>query len=237
MLGKGSLETAVFRGRFETGSGRPPPERAVAVKRLPVALFSHADIEQLLLLRSDSHPNIIRYYATERCDSFIYLALQECNTSLMKLIEEPRKGTNIDPLKIVKQALQGVEYLHKLRPAIVHRDITPGNILISNIDGGNEARGIVADLGLSKMLQNDRLSFTRTKQKGTSGWMAPECLRATSSDKECVKLTLKLDIFSSGCVVHYVCNIFMQKEQYYNSLKPLGIFLLNFIRIFKINDN
>ena len=54
VLGYGSHGTMVFRGIFD---GRP-----VAVKRLVVDFYDVAQREVNLLLASDHHPNVIRYY-------------------------------------------------------------------------------------------------------------------------------------------------------------------------------
>jgi serine/threonine protein kinase len=99
VLGYGSSGTVVFLGYF---SGRK-----VAVKRLlldfldpPVAtpddsnhtalhratLSRRALREIELLIQSDEHPNVIRYYHHEYDDKFLYLALQYCPLSLHQLL-------------------------------------------------------------------------------------------------------------------------------------------------------
>ena len=197
-LGEGAMGTKVFRGFFG--------KRLVAVKRVPEALFTQADIESSLLLHADGHDNIIRYYATEKCDRYMYIALQLCITTLRELIEETNQNIEIDAFDVFKHALQGLNHLHTLRPPIVHKDLTPWNILVSKPDGRSGPRGILADLGLSKIFKDGRSSFTHTNDKGTGGWMAPELLNAILYGKKDAKLTLKIDIFPMGCILHYVCS-------------------------------
>jgi len=57
VAGTGSRGTIVYAGRFE---GRP-----VAVKRLVKHFYGNdeADKEIALLIDSDQHPNVLRYYA------------------------------------------------------------------------------------------------------------------------------------------------------------------------------
>lgn len=191
----------MFEGFFEG--------RHVAVKRVPEVLFSQADIERSILIKSDGHDNIIRYHATEKCNHYMYLALQLCSSTLKELIEGNNRNIEIDAIDIVKQALEGLNHLHSLKPAIVHRDLTPMNILVSNLDGRDKRRCMLADLGFSKILEISRGTFTHSQDKGTAGWMAREMIEASeaiSSGNEKVKLTLKVDIFAMGCIFHYVCS-------------------------------
>lgn len=74
VLGYGSHGTVVLRGSL---NGRP-----VAVKRMMSRFNRAADREVSLLIRSDGHPNVVRYYLRETKNEFVYLALQLCNMSL-----------------------------------------------------------------------------------------------------------------------------------------------------------
>ena len=74
VLGYGSHGTVVLRGSL---NGRP-----VAVKRMMSRFNRAADREVSLLIRSDGHPNVVRYFLRETKNEFVYLALQLCNMSL-----------------------------------------------------------------------------------------------------------------------------------------------------------
>ncbi|KAJ1883782.1 bifunctional endoribonuclease/protein kinase ire1, partial [Coemansia sp. S17] len=78
VLGYGSHGTVVYRGEFQG--------RAVAVKRLLVEFYDVAEHEVKVLQDSDSHPNVIRYYCTEREGHFLYIALELCTGSLADAI-------------------------------------------------------------------------------------------------------------------------------------------------------
>ena len=77
VLGYGSHGTVVLRGSL---NGRP-----VAVKRMLSRFNRAADREVSLLIRSDGHPNVVRYFLRETKNEFVYLALQLCNMSLRYL--------------------------------------------------------------------------------------------------------------------------------------------------------
>ena len=69
-----SSGTVVFRGCLNG--------RAVAVKRLLTQFNTTAEREIALLIRSDGHNNVVRYYLSERKGDFVYLCLQLCAMSL-----------------------------------------------------------------------------------------------------------------------------------------------------------
>lgn len=64
--------------------------RDVAVKRILPECFSFADREVQLLRESDEHPNVIRYFCTERDRQFQYIAIELCAATLQEVGPAPR---------------------------------------------------------------------------------------------------------------------------------------------------
>ena len=104
--------------------------RQVAVKRMLKAYHASADREISLLIESDGHPNVVRYFLKEVKGDFVYLALELCDMSLHELIVKLRKHMGeAGPLRsrhlrgtaqaTLHQIACGVRHLHALR--IVHR--------------------------------------------------------------------------------------------------------------------
>jgi hypothetical protein len=85
ILGYGSHGTIVFRGCL---NGRP-----VAIKRM-LSQFNHraAEREIAVLIRSDGHSNVVRYYLRESKGEFVYLALQLCKMSLKDFVIQLQKS-------------------------------------------------------------------------------------------------------------------------------------------------
>ena len=151
VLGYGGQGTVVYKGLLDG--------RDVAVKRLLKAYHASADREISLLIESDGHPNVVRYFLKEVRFDFVYLALELCDLSLHDLIGVLRitattmsavqqlENDNAEaaPLSgspryinntilwqtraILQQIVSGVKHLHSLR--IVHRDLKPANILLA----------------------------------------------------------------------------------------------------------
>ncbi|XP_061086490.1 serine/threonine-protein kinase/endoribonuclease IRE1-like [Conger conger] len=192
VLGHGAEGTIVYRGQFDS--------RPVAVKRILPECFSFADREVQLLRESDEHPNVIRYFCTERDRQFQYIAIELCAATLREYVEQPgfqRHG--LGPVELLQQTMSGLAHLHSL--SIVHRDLKPHNILVSMPSAHGRVRAMISDFGLCKKLAVGRHSFSRRSGvPGTEGWIAPEVLSEDCKDNP----TCTVDIFSAGCVFYYV---------------------------------
>ena len=89
---------------------------------------------------------------------------------------------------IIRQIAIGIQALHRIN--IVHRDIKPDNILVSNT--GISPQVCLADLGSAFRLKvKQRSSYF---QIGTPGYMAPELLSGN-------RYSFSIDIWSFGCLI------------------------------------
>ncbi|KAK5899231.1 hypothetical protein CesoFtcFv8_008730 [Champsocephalus esox] len=191
VLGHGTAGTFVFRGNFDG--------RQVAVKRILPECFEVAEREVQLLRESDTHPNVIRYFCTERDRLFTYIAIELCTATLQQYVEDPSGFPQLNPITLLGQTMCGLSHLHSLN--IVHRDLKPRNILLSGPSALGQVRALISDFGLCKKIPEGRCSFSlRSGIPGTEGWIAPEVLRDTPGNKP----TAAVDVFSAGCVFYYV---------------------------------
>ena len=132
----------------------------------------------------------VYYPATDQYQLPI-MVMEKMQHSLRGLVE---KYDNI-PLNVKLSILYGVclglRYLHSRNPPIVHRDLTPNNILLSSY---LEAK--ITDLGVARFTETTDTK-TMTKAPGTTDFMPPECLANRPV------YGLPLDIFSFGGVILY----------------------------------
>uniref|UniRef100_A0A672H0D6 non-specific serine/threonine protein kinase n=1 Tax=Salarias fasciatus TaxID=181472 RepID=A0A672H0D6_SALFA len=182
------------RGKFDG--------RQVAVKRILPECFEVAEREVQLLRESDTHPNVIRYFCTERDRLFTYIAIELCTATLQqvnRLSLDFNSNRHLSPITLLEQTICGLSHLHSLN--IVHRDLKPRNILLSGPSALGRVRALISDFGLCKKIPEGRCSFSlRSGIPGTEGWIAPEVLRDTPGNKP----TAAVDVFSAGCVFYYV---------------------------------
>ncbi|KAH9598251.1 Protein kinase domain [Trypanosoma melophagium] len=137
-------------------------------------------MNEIEILCKLTHPNIIHYFYCERTENTInlFMELADQGTVADLLQKHPKLPENIIA-RMTKELLQAVNYLHEC--GIIHRDIKPGNMLIS--------KGVLklSDFGTATANVGEGMH-------GTIFYMAPEIIEGRSSSKEC-------DIWSIGCVV------------------------------------
>ena len=108
-----------------------------------------------------------------------FIVTEICYGTLEDLVKGKYSGPTIgDDREILHQVTRGVEYLHER--SIVHRDIKPINIFISQSYGDSiKPQMKIADFGYSRSLRaasERRKKFNKSPSNpaGTMGWMAPE---------------------------------------------------------------
>ena len=112
--------------------------------------------------------------------------------SLRDLVERHTEILFTNVVSILNDVCCGLQYLHSRNPPIVHRDLTPNNILLCF-----HLRAKITDLGVAKVMQTTDTK-TLTQAPGTHDFMPPESL----ANKPVYGLPL--DIFSFGGVILYV---------------------------------
>jgi len=129
--------------------------------------------EEIELLRSLHHPNIVTYLGTDVCDDdqTLYIFTEWVpGGSIQALVTKFGRLSEAIVRKYVAQLLVGLNYLHGQQ--VLHRDIKAANILVDD-------RGTIklADFGSSKRMSPmgtiDNQNFSL---RGTPYFMAPEVI-------------------------------------------------------------
>ncbi len=185
-IGAGSFAT-VYRGEDDH------LDVPVAIKVLADNWSSNEDVRarflaEARLLRRLSDERIVRVYdigTTDGGQPYFVMDLAD-GGSFDALRRQP-----VAPglaLRLCAEACRALDVLHHNH--LVHRDVTPGNILLAN--GPTGVRVMLADLGVAKsMLDEQRDTMTA----GTPAYMAPEQARSTQLDP-------RSDIYSMACVTY-----------------------------------
>lgn len=94
-----------------------------------------------------------------------------------------------DAAQVMLGVLSALEYSHRM--GIIHRDIKPGNIMISE-------QGVVKvmDFGIARALDDSAATMTQSQGVvGTAQYLSPEQARGESVD-------MRSDLYSAGCVLY-----------------------------------
>ncbi|KAL6067248.1 mitogen-activated protein kinase kinase kinase NPK1, variant 2 [Balamuthia mandrillaris] len=149
--------------------------------------FLAAIQQEIEVMKTLNHPNIVRYLGTLQQDKFMNIFLEFIPGGSLQTLISRFGALNERTIRIyTRQVLLGLAYLHDNN--IVHRDIKGANILVDL-----EGRAKLADFGCSKKLEGDRLGINKTIL-GTPWWMAPEVIRQSGHGSPA-------DIWSLGCTV------------------------------------
>jgi len=193
----------VFKARYETFGGI---EKIVVVKRI-LPQFNN-DPEFMKMFEDEAkissglqHTNLVQVFDYGIIDGSYYLAMEYIEgADLQSVLRECHFRRIPIPMELsvllVAEVLRGLDYAHrKIDPStgqsmgIVHRDISPANIMIGY--GGNVK---VMDFGIAKAKTKSSTTQIGTL-KGKYSYMSPEQARGEDVD-------FRSDIFSCGIICY-----------------------------------
>ncbi len=186
-------------------SGLKGFEKVVAIKRILPHLtqdpeFISMFINEAKLAALLSHQNIVQIFDLGHIDHFYYIAMEYIMGKDLRSVLHRAKTMNQpfsvgQVLLIITKICSGLDYAHRKKDLtgqdlnIVHRDISPQNILVSY-----EGEVKLVDFGIAKAASQS--SETRTGfLKGKLSYMAPEQAWGKPVDR-------RTDIFAMGIVLY-----------------------------------
>lgn len=100
----------------------------------------------------------------------IYEYMAQGNLGSQVSDKNERTLSSEDRLRIAVDAALGLEYLHHgCKPPIIHRDVKPTNILLTE-----KFQAKLADFGLSRAFPTESRGYVSTVVAGTPGYLDPE---------------------------------------------------------------
>ena len=191
-LGRGCFGTVLLvRPRAPTASA----SQATIAAKVVLADDASAAIDEATLLRSLSHPNIVRLHEVYASASTVFVLMAaELGGDLHKRAEAAPGGvlTEAEAILPLSGVLAALHHLHA-RHQIVHRDVKASNVLLA-------ADGVTAKLGdfglAARLPQGGRL----TTVCGTHDFLAPEMIR--TGHGELSGYGSSVDIWAVGLMLH-----------------------------------
>jgi hypothetical protein len=174
-------------------------DRAVAIKRLPPALAADPGFEarfraESALVARLREPHIIPIHDFGEIDGrlFIDMRLVE-GPDLARLLAETGPVGPERAVHLVAQIAAALDVAHA--EGLMHRDIKPGNVLVTPGSDGDEFV-YVADFGLARAISTTSTSLTATGATvGSMEYMAPERFADGNGDH-------RVDVYSLGCLLY-----------------------------------
>src|SRR5262245_33885001 len=181
--------------------------KIVAVKTMLPALSNDPRFESMFLSEATiasriKHPNVCEIFDLGEEDKVLYLVMEWIDgESLVTLMGDcHRQGRPVPAMvaaRIVLDAARGLHAAHELRDesgalvGVVHRDVSPHNILVT-YDGLVK----IVDFGVAKAFaRSDQQATVAGHLKGKALFMAPE-------QALCDELDRRADVFALGIVLY-----------------------------------
>jgi tRNA A-37 threonylcarbamoyl transferase component Bud32 len=184
----------------------------IAIKRIKATDDIEGFIQECAILNHLRHMYVVLFLGISQDDAgnrYIITEFVE-NGSLDTLIYQDVPSNQIlsfsVKLRILKQVVQGMIYLHSMRPPIIHRDLKPQNILLNKTLDAK-----ICDFGVSKYCESELQTGIRY---GTIEYTCPEILSIDTQDETAI-YNEKCDVYSFGIIMHEL--FFMTKP--YHPLK------------------
>ncbi|WP_081687775.1 Stk1 family PASTA domain-containing Ser/Thr kinase [Glycomyces tenuis] len=137
-----------------------------------------------------NHPNIVAVFDTGEEHGIPYMVMEFVNGRTLKevLMAEGR----FDPVtacEVVADMCSALDFSHKHH--IIHRDVKPGNVMLSDT---NQVK--VMDFGIARALASGQATMTQTSAViGTAQYLSPEQARGETVDA-------RSDVYAVGCVLY-----------------------------------
>ncbi|XP_049867267.1 serine/threonine-protein kinase tousled-like 2 isoform X2 [Pectinophora gossypiella] len=152
------------------------------------------------------HPRIVKLYDVFEIDGNSFCTVLEyCNGhDLDFYLKQHKTIPEREARSIVMQVVSALKYLNEIKPPVIHYDLKPGNILLTEGNVCGEIK--ITDFGLSKVMDEENYNpdhgMDLTSQgAGTYWYLPPECFVV---GKNPPKISSKVDVWSVG-VIFYQC--------------------------------
>jgi serine/threonine-protein kinase len=201
-IGRGGMAD-IFLARAQTDLG---VSRLAVVKQVLPHLAQSREFSDLLITEAKlaarlDHANIVQVQDLGRADGFLYIAMQYVEgfdlNDLLRRCTRTKTALPVQyALLVVIEALRALDYAHRKTAddgsplGIVHRDVSPSNLLISF-----EGEVKLCDFGIAHA--NDVVpseAYSEDVIKGKAGYMSPEQAKGEPLDA-------RADVFAIGIVL------------------------------------
>jgi len=166
-------------------------DRPIAIKILPKEFgddvnYRHSFEKEAKALARLNHPNLVGIHDFGDVQGMLYIIMEYAPGRSLYHTAHGHSAEEKDAALLVRDMCLGLEHAHE--HGIIHRDITPTNVIIDEC-----ARPKIIDFGLARPVNDNR---TEKIVFGTPGYIAPEVLSTKNPVDQ------RSDIFSLGVILY-----------------------------------
>ena len=188
-LGRGGM--GVLYLAVEPGLERRVALKLIAPEAASDQVFARRFSEESKIAASIEHPNVVPIYAAGEEDGIPFIAMRYVSGSDLgrRLSREGR----LDPAAaaaLIAQVGNGLDAIHAA--GLVHRDVKPANVLLS--DTGGEDHAYITDFGVARNVATESGLTQTGRFVGTLDYVAPEQISGGDIDA-------RVDVYALGCLL------------------------------------
>ena len=227
-ISRGGMGEVLLAERLsETGVSVRCAIKVVHPGRRDDPMYSHQILAEARIVAELRHPNIVSIMDVGRRGDQVWLAMEWVDGSDIRVLRRQAREQGADmPLRhvvyIVREALQGLHHAHGARGpdgrllGLVHRDISPGNVLVSR-----QGAVKLADFGVAALTARGG----PVRLAGKPQYLAPELYRGTAA-------SVQSDIYAMGVTLFELLTMqplvprhlsFAETERFVLSLDPRAL--------------
>ena len=173
-------------------------DRTVAIKILPRKLSENAEYVDRFYKEGKAaarlnHANIVQAFDVGEAGGYHYFVMEYVEGhTLHDELAQGKVFDEAEALRIIIQIARALEHAHKL--GLVHRDVKPKNIMLTN-----EGIAKLADMGLARAVSDlDAAQAEAGRAFGTPYYISPEQIRGELS------IDFRADIYSLGATLYHL---------------------------------
>jgi len=158
------------------------------------ASFRERFLRESRLAASIDHPNVLPVYDAGELDGRLFITMRLVEgMDLAQILARNPQGLEIKrAVGLLSQAAAALDSAH--RRGLVHRDVKPANILVSDEDGEHV---YLSDFGLTRLVAGETLLTSKDSFVGTAAYCAPEQISGG-------RVGPAADVYALGCVLFHM---------------------------------
>jgi hypothetical protein len=189
-LGRGGM--GVLYLAIEPGLERHVALKLIAPEAAADEVFARRFAEESRIAASIEHPNVVPIYAAGEEDGIPFIAMRYVSGSDLgrRLSREGRLVPAV-AVALIAQVGNGLDAIHAA--GLVHRDVKPANVLLSETGGGGD-HAYITDFGVARNVATESGLTQTGRFVGTLDYVAPEQISGGAVDA-------RADVYALGCLL------------------------------------